>query len=96
MPDKRYGEEALACIILKEGQNVTVDEMFDYIKAAMLQCPMKQVSYMVLTGPVHNSTDELGASWHPNYQGQLKKAHAILPYVSTLTGWPLDAGKPLE
>ena len=35
VPDKRYGEEALACIILKEGQNVTVDEMFDYIKASL-------------------------------------------------------------
>ncbi len=87
-----YGESHPVLCIVPKGR----DLMFDYIKAAMLQCPMKQVSYMVLTGPVHNSTDELGASWHPNYQGQLKKAHAILPYVSTLTGWPLDAGKPLE
>ncbi|MBR2264587.1 MAG: AMP-binding protein [Firmicutes bacterium] len=35
VPDKRYGEEALACIILKKGQTVTVDEMFDYIKASL-------------------------------------------------------------
>ena len=35
VPDKKYGEEALACIILKEGQKVTVDEMLDYIKASL-------------------------------------------------------------
>ena len=35
VPDKRYGEEAMACIILKEGENVTMQEMHDYIAASM-------------------------------------------------------------
>ena len=35
MPDKKYGEEAMACIILKEPGSVTVAEMLDYIKASM-------------------------------------------------------------
>ena len=35
VPDKRYGEEAMACIILKEGQSVTEQEMHDYIAASM-------------------------------------------------------------
>ena len=35
VPDKKYGEEILAAIILKEGENITVDEMSDYIKASM-------------------------------------------------------------
>ena len=35
VPDKRYGEEILASIVLKEGASVTVQEMTDYIKASM-------------------------------------------------------------
>ena len=35
VPDKKYGEEAMACIILKEPGSVTVEEMLDYIKASM-------------------------------------------------------------
>ncbi len=35
VPDKKYGEEIMACIILKEAGTVTVEEMTDYIKASM-------------------------------------------------------------
>ncbi len=33
VPDKRYGEEVMACIILKEGETMTVEEMDGYIKS---------------------------------------------------------------
>ena len=35
VPDKRYGEEIMACIILKEPGTVTAEEMTAYIKASM-------------------------------------------------------------
>jgi len=35
VPDKRYGEEALAAVILKEPGSVTEAEMIDFIKASM-------------------------------------------------------------
>ncbi len=35
VPDKKYGEEIMACIILKEERSVTVEEMTAYIKASM-------------------------------------------------------------
>ena len=35
VPDKRYGEEIMACIILKEPGSMTVEEMTAYIKASM-------------------------------------------------------------
>jgi len=35
VPDKRYGEEAIACIILKDGESLTQQEMLDYISASM-------------------------------------------------------------
>ena len=35
VPDKKYGEEIMACIILKNPGSVTVEEMTEYIKASM-------------------------------------------------------------
>ena len=35
VPDKKYGEEIFASIILKEAGSVTTEEMFQYIKASM-------------------------------------------------------------
>ncbi|MBQ5819662.1 MAG: AMP-binding protein [Clostridia bacterium] len=35
VPDEQYGEEIMACIILKEGQTMTADEMRAYINANM-------------------------------------------------------------
>ena len=35
VPDAKYGEEAMACIILKEPGSMTVEEMLDYIKASL-------------------------------------------------------------
>ena len=35
VPDKKYGEEIMACIILKEPGSVTVEEMRAYIQASM-------------------------------------------------------------
>ena len=35
VPDKKYGEEILASIILKQKDSITVQEMSDYIKASM-------------------------------------------------------------
>ena len=35
VPDKKYGEEIFASIVLKEPDSITTDEMFQYIKASM-------------------------------------------------------------
>ncbi|MCR5074165.1 MAG: AMP-binding protein, partial [Clostridiales bacterium] len=35
VPDSKYGEEAMACIILKKGQQVTKEEMLSYISASL-------------------------------------------------------------
>ena len=35
VPDEQYGEEIMACIILKDGENMTEDEMRSYIAANM-------------------------------------------------------------
>ena len=35
VPDEQYGEEIMACIILKEGETMTADEMKTYIREHM-------------------------------------------------------------
>ena len=35
VPDKKYGEEIMACIILKEPGSISVSEMTEYIKSSM-------------------------------------------------------------
>ena len=35
VPDEQYGEEIMACIVLKEGESMTEEEMKDYIRANM-------------------------------------------------------------
>ena len=35
VPDEQYGEEIMACIILKDGESMTADEMKAYIGAHM-------------------------------------------------------------
>ena len=35
VPDEKYGEEIMACIILKEGESMTEQEMKDFVAASM-------------------------------------------------------------
>ena len=67
--------------------------MFDYIRKAADSCGLANVHIMALTESVHNSTSDMGADGHPNYTGHLKKAHAMIPYVSTITGWELTGNE---
>ncbi|MBR3294829.1 MAG: AMP-binding protein, partial [Clostridia bacterium] len=47
VPDERYGEEIMACIILKEGENCTSDEIKAYVNANMARHKVpKYVTFM--------------------------------------------------
>ena len=35
VPDEKYGEEIMACVILKAGQSMTEQEMKDFVAASM-------------------------------------------------------------
>ncbi len=67
----------------------------DYIRRVVESCGLPAVFYAGLPGEVHNNDSDLGASWHPNYTGHLKKAYSLIPVVSTVTGWPME-NKPVE
>jgi lysophospholipase L1-like esterase len=82
-----YGEEVP---ILCMASNFT-PYTYDYIRHACQMSGMKNISYMVIGKSAHNDTDELGASWHPNYKGHQKIASSVIPYVATMTGWDFDS-----
>ena len=81
-----YGEDIP---ILCMASNVTPFS-FDYVRNACMMSGLKNVYCLGLTRGVHNYEDELGASWHPNYQGHIKVASCMIPYISTLTGWKME------
>ncbi|NQS76212.1 MAG: AMP-binding protein [Peptococcaceae bacterium] len=35
VPDKQYGEEIMACVVLREGETMTADELKDYVRSHM-------------------------------------------------------------
>lgn len=64
--------------------------LYDYIRSAVVASGLKNVAYMTVSRFAHNYEDDLGASWHPNYQGHIKVASCMIPYISTLTGWKME------
>ena len=53
VPDKQYGEEIMACIILKDGMSVTVDEMKEYIRAHMARHKVPRYVEFVKSFPMN-------------------------------------------
>jgi fatty-acyl-CoA synthase len=53
VPDKKYGEEIMACIILKEPDSVSVEEMSAYIKASMARHKVPKYIEFVKSFPMN-------------------------------------------
>ena len=53
VPDKKYGEEIMACIILKEPGSVTAEEMIDFIKASMARHKVPKYIEFVSSFPMN-------------------------------------------
>ena len=83
---ENYGEEHPVLCMASRCDDMAAD----YVRYVVNNCGMKNVHFMSFTDAIHNNGSELGASSHPSYKGHIKLAHAIIPYVSTLTGWEVD------
>lgn len=70
--------------------------LFEYVREVVEDCGYQRVYYTGFFNGIHQDNDqELGADWHPNYAAHRKLAYSLIPYVSTITGWPLDS-RPVE
>ena len=53
VPDAKYGEAVMACIILKENESVTVEEMLEYIRSHMARHKVPQYIEFVESFPMN-------------------------------------------
>ena len=53
VPDKKYGEAVMACIIVKEGESVTSEEMLEYIQSHMARHKVPQYIEFVSSFPMN-------------------------------------------
>mgnify|MGYP002624342599 CR=1 FL=1 len=87
-----YGEDhPVLCVASRSDYYCT-----DYVRNSVDGCNLKNVAFAAFFESVINNGPDLGAQWHPNYAGHRKKAHVLIPYISTLTGWEMDPDKPIR
>lgn len=80
-----YGEDTpVLCLAAKLDAGI-----FQYVKESCISSGLKNISYATMQDQVHDGDSDLGACYHPNYKGHRKMASAIIPYISTVTGWEM-------
>jgi lysophospholipase L1-like esterase len=78
---KMYGNIPIICIAPR-----VQGPCFDYV-AEFVEGSSNNLHLAAIFQDYCNNTTDLGASEHPNYEGQKKMAMLIAPYISTVTGW---------
>ena len=53
VPSEQYGEEIMACVILKEGESATEQEIQDYVRASMAKHKVPKYVAMVDAFPMN-------------------------------------------
>lgn len=82
---ENYGDIPVLCISPAIAQR----QIVEYMERMRKELNDKKVYIAVLPEGLFNVTTDLGAVWHPNYKGQTKMATSLIPYISTITDWPL-------
>ncbi len=76
VPDKKYGEEALAAIVLKEGQTCTEEEMLTFIKASLARHKVPRYIRFVDAFPMNAAGKILKYKMREQYTAELGLAGA--------------------
>ena len=71
VPDKKYGEEIMACVILKEPDTVTVEKMTDFIKASMARHKVPKYIKFVDSFPMNAAGKILKYKMRQDYAREL-------------------------
>ena len=74
-------------IICMCDQNEVVN---DLIKRSLKQLNFDDVLFVYTTNDMLNNDYDLGASFHPNYEGHKKMAMSVIPYISSIMNWSIE------
>ncbi len=79
-----HGEVPILCVASK------ADPMLGtWVKLAVEKSGLQNVHATAIDEAAHNSTEDLGSSWHPNYSGHRKIAGIMAPYIATIANWQM-------
>lgn len=89
---KHYGDDVkILCVI----PCMLLAPVYDYFTEIIDKCGVSDVHLLKMPSDLLDPATDNGADGHPNYSGHLKMAMTMIPYVSTITGWPITE-KPLR
>ncbi len=79
-----HGDVPILCVASK------ADPMLGaWVKMAVEKSGLQNVHATAIDEAAHNNTEDLGASYHPNYNGHRKVASVMAPYVATIANWQM-------
>lgn len=80
-----YGEDyPILCCVKKGNEDLT-----DYVRRVVKDCGLKNVHFCPFYPAVFGEGEKYIGANHPNYLSHRHAAHVLIPYIATLTGWPL-------
>ncbi len=74
VPDEKYGEEIMACVILKEGESMTEQEMKDFVAASMARHKVPRYVDFVETFPMNAAGKILKYKMRENAAAKIQAA----------------------
>lgn len=86
---ENYGEN-IPVLCISAAKNDPM--VYEYIKRVCQDTAFKNVHCLNFGRSIFPNK-EFGSDCHPNYQAHKRLARAAIPYISTLTDWPIDDNK---
>lgn len=86
-----YGRVPVLCVY----SSTVNGQVYDYFDQAVREMNDADIHLLAMPREVMNASTDLGAVWHPNYNGQRKMAMVMIPVISTITGWDISS-KPIR
>jgi lysophospholipase L1-like esterase len=86
-----YGDVPILCV-----STYLIDPALDYTRRIVESGKSSNLHLAAILPGYCNPDTDHGADGHPNIVGQQKTAMLLAPYISTLTGWPVNAKRGIE
>jgi lysophospholipase L1-like esterase len=81
---EKYGDVQIMCVAPLGG-----DAVREYLKDMVDKSGDKHLHFAALDNSYIDEGQDLGASYHPNYNGHRKMAMSLIPYISKVMKWSM-------